>query len=106
MEQLADRKEGIRPANSRSFESIVPLGEMISACVGVSSASKKVQRLYEQMLQTLGSEFEILREIPLEDIRKESGLRMAEGIEKLRKGEINRMPGFDGEYGKISIWEE
>ena len=106
VEQLADRKEGIRPANSRSFESIVPLGEMISACVGVSSASKKVQRLYEQMLQTLGSEFEILREIPLEDIRKESGLRMAEGIEKLRKGEINRMPGFDGEYGKISIWEE
>ena len=105
VEQLADREAGFMPENRQPFESLVPLAEMISACVGVSAASKKVQSLYEQMLQKLGSEFEILREVPLEDIRNSFGLRIAEGIERLRKGEIKRTPGFDGEYGKISIWD-
>ena len=55
------------------------------------------------MIETLGTEFAILRQVPLEDIRKEAGSLVAEGIGRLRRGEVERTPGFDGEYGKISL---
>ena len=79
--------------------------EVISACVGVSSRSKKVQKEYEQMLRMIGPEFEILRTVPLEEIRQKSGFLIAEGIERLRNGEVERISGFDGEYGTIKLFQ-
>ena len=32
--------------------------------------------------------------------------RVAEGVLRVRKGKVNIKPGFDGEYGKISIFGE
>ena len=90
---------------ANGFESLVPLPEVISACVGVSSRSKKVQKEYEQMLRMIGPEFEILRTVPLEEIRQKSGFLIAEGIERLRNGEVERIPGFDGEYGTIKLFQ-
>ena len=58
------------------------------------------------MLEQLGAEFEILRNLPLEDIRQVSGGRIAEGIRRLRSGEVERIPGFDGEYGIIRLFCE
>ena len=105
IEQLADRAEGFVKEGANGFESLVPLPEVISACVGVSSRSKKVQKEYEQMLRMIGSEFEILRTVPLEEIRQKSGFLIAEGIERLRNGEVERIPGFDGEYGTIKLFQ-
>lgn len=104
--QLADRSGGFVRENAPEFESLVPLSEVISASVGYSEASKKVQNQYEDMLEKLGSEFEILREIPLEDIQKASGYQVAEGIRRLREGKVIRKPGFDGEYGTIKLFED
>lgn len=58
------------------------------------------------MLSRLGSEFEILREVPAEDIRESFGYMTAEGIRRLRAGEVKRNPGFDGEYGTILLFEQ
>ena len=58
------------------------------------------------MLQKLGNEFEILREIPMEDIEKAGDFRVAQGIKNLRDGKVMREPGFDGEYGKIRFLED
>ena len=104
VEALADRPQGYVREQAKAFESLVPLPEVIAEATGHSSASVKVQRQYEDMLSRLGSEFEILREIPVEDIRKESGYMIAEGIRRLRKGEVQRHPGFDGEYGTIKLF--
>ncbi|HJB15165.1 MAG TPA: UvrD-helicase domain-containing protein [Candidatus Blautia excrementipullorum] len=103
--QLADRPEGIRGKNGRPFESLVPLPEVIAASVGKSASSKKVQEQYEAMLDRLGSEFEILRKVPEEDIRRAFGYMTAEGIRRLRAGEVKRNPGFDGEYGTIRLFD-
>ena len=104
--QLSDREEGAfaMPESGRPYESLVPLPEVISACVGFSTASKKVQRQYEMLLENLGAEFQILREVPIEDIGLTGGDVLAEGIRRLRKGEVIRKPGFDGEYGKIELF--
>ena len=101
---LADRNDDYVKKNAKPFESIVPLPEVISACVGHSAASKGVLGTYENLLQKLGPEFEIIRKIPIEDIEKESSPVIAEGIRRLRLGEVVRKPGFDGEYGKIELF--
>ena len=106
VEQLADRPEGFLRADGKAFESLVPLPEVIGASVGYSAASRKVVRQYEEMLRKLGSEFEILRIIPLEEIRSVSGHLITEGIRRLREGKVERIPGFDGEYGTIKLFKQ
>ena len=106
VEQLADRAEGFVKKDGKKYESLVPLPEVISACMGYSTASKKVQGCFEKMLQTLGTEFDILRNVPAEDIKSCAGERIAEGIENVRTGKVKRIPGYDGEYGKIQLFAE
>ena len=106
VEQLADREEGFVKKDGKKYESLVPLPEVVAACMGYSTASKKVQGCFEQMLQTLGTEFDILRNVPAEDIKTCAGERLAEGIENVRTGKVKRIPGYDGEYGKIQLFDE
>ena len=106
VEQLADRAEGFVKKDGKKYESLEPLPEVISTCMGYSTASKKVQGCFEQMIQTLGTEFDILRNVPSEDIKSCAGERIAEGIENVRTGNVKRIPGYDGEYGKIELFEE
>ena len=106
VEQLADREEGFVKEDGKKYESLVPLPEVISACMGYSTASKKVQGCFEQMIQTLGTEFDSLRNEPSEDIKSCAGERIAEGIENVRNGKVKRIPGYDGEYGKIRLFDE
>ena len=104
--QLADRPEGTVPRNARHFESLVPLPEVIAASTGHSAASGKVEAEYGKMVKNLGAEFCILREVPLEDIKNVSGSRIAEGIRRLREGRVERIPGYDGEYGVIRLFRQ
>lgn len=103
--QLADRREGIVLPGGKSFESLVPLLEVIAASTGYTPASKRVQNQYEELLKSLGSEFSILRTIPVEEIRKVSGEWIAEGITRLRAKKVICNPGYDGEYGTIRLFE-
>lgn len=104
VEELADRPEGYVREGAKAFESLVPLPEVIAASMGCSAASKKAEKEYVHMLSELGAEFEILRTLPLEDIRRVSGTRIAEGIRRLRSGQVERIPGFDGEYGVVRLF--
>ena len=106
VEQLADREEGFVLPGAKAFESLVPLPEVIAASTGHSAASRKVENQYYEMLTALGSEFSILRELPIEDIQKVSGRLTAEGIRRLREGKVERRPGYDGEYGTIRLFDQ
>lgn len=104
VEDLADRPEGYVRQGAKAFESLVPLPEVIAASMEYSVRSKKTEREYMHMLSELGTEFEILRNLSSEDIRRVSGTRIAEGIERLRNGEAEWVPGFDGEYGTFRLF--
>ena len=41
----------------------------------------------------------------MEEIRKEEGYLVSEGIRRLRTGQVKKSPGFDGEYGTISLFD-
>ena len=58
------------------------------------------------MIENLGNEFKILLDIPILEIEKASGEEIASAIQKMREGKIDISPGYDGEYGKISIPKE
>lgn len=106
IEQLADRPEYYEKPGGKKFESLIPLPEIIGAALGHSAASKGVQRQYQELTSKLGAEFEILRNVPVEEIRHIAGRLIAEGVERLRAGQVKWSPGFDGEYGKVQIFDE
>jgi len=103
VEALADRAEPI--ALPKPFESLMPLPELLADCLGVSPASKKVASAYLALLGKLGSEFDILRSLPLEAIESAGGTIVAEGVRRLREGQVIRQAGYDGEYGVIKLFE-
>ena len=102
--RLADRKQGERPINAIPFERLIPLEEIIADVLDVGTATKAVQEHYKNLIRVFGNEFKILREIRKSDIASASTPEIAEGIERVRQGKISIRPGYDGEYGKISIF--
>ncbi len=102
--ELADRRDDERLPSQQSFQSLIPLPELIASCTKTSVASKKTQEAYLGMLRKLGPELPILREIPMADIEKAAGYAIAEGISRMRRGQVYRRSGYDGEYGVISLF--
>lgn len=107
VEELADRHHSERPDYVDDFVSLVPLPEMISETVGTGPTSKKVALEYEDLLYKLGSELNILNDIPLDEIQRlASSSLIPEAISRMRQGQVIREPGFDGEYGRIRLFED
>ena len=104
LEQLAARPEGYVPENAKPFEHLMPLPEAIAASLGVSAAGRRAEETYVKLLRDLGTEAHILREASLSDLALAGGARIAEGIRRLRAGRVIKSAGFDGEYGKISLF--
>lgn len=105
VEKLADRPEDYKPKGGPAFHSIVPLPEIISETLKVGVSSKKVNSAYLDLLNKLGNEFNILMNVPLNDIAKAGSPLLREAISKMRTGDIHIAPGYDGEFGKVKIFE-
>ncbi|WP_017593252.1 UvrD-helicase domain-containing protein [Nocardiopsis potens] len=101
---LADREPGHRPDGEASFTSLVPLPEIVSEITGVGPKSKRVQRECDRLAAELGPELDILLDAPLDDVRRHGGELLGEAVARLRRGEVIREPGFDGEYGTIRMF--
>ncbi|MFF4413524.1 endonuclease Q family protein [Streptosporangium sp. NPDC001559] len=104
VEDLADRPEGVRPAGDVSVsEGLVPLPEIMGEILGVGPGSKKVAGEADRLVAALGPELRILQEVPVGDLEARLP-RLGEAIGRLRRGEVIREPGFDGEYGVIRLF--
>lgn len=103
VDELSDRAAAEKSA-LKPFESLMPLEELIADCLNAAPASKKVQTAYASALEKLGSELYILREAPLEQVDAQCGALVSEALRRLRAGEVVREAGYDGEYGKISLF--
>lgn len=101
---LADREAGNGPNPERSFLSIMPLKEIIGEYLGKKESSVVVRRMYEELISELGAELPILTELPLEEIARGGREWLAEGIGRLRHGQVKCSPGFDGQYGTVKLF--
>ncbi len=104
VEELADRPSGFLPSGTKTFESLIPLPEVIAAATHGSVASKRTQQTYFSLLEKLGPEFHILRDLPIDAIQAVAGYPIAEGVRRLRAGQVAWQAGFDGEYGTLSLF--
>ena len=106
VEDLADRPAGARPAGTAGCRNLVSLPEVVAEVTGVGPASKTVRRIVDAMVELLGPELPLLERPPLDAIAKAGFPEVAEAIGKVRRGQVVRTPGFDGQYGSIRLASE
>ncbi len=105
--QLADRTDPSKAPGRKNFYSIAALPEIIAQLRGVKNpSSASVQKEFFSAVRNLGAEFSLLLFTDLDDIRRSSGDLLAEGIRRLRAGEISLEEGYDGEFGRVRIFEK
>jgi uncharacterized protein (TIGR00375 family) len=103
VEDLADRPVGYR--REGHVEHLIQLHEILGEVHGVGPKSKTVEAQLHHLVATLGSELDILRRVPVDAIGQAGGDDLREAIERLRRGAVRRVAGYDGEYGVITLFE-
>lgn len=92
--------------NQPPYVMLVPLMEILAEVLGTAATSQKVKNEYENLVENLGTELDILTQIKSEEILRVGGEKLAEGVMKVRRSEIFIKPGFDGNFGIVKIWGE
>jgi len=106
VEELADRElEDERPP-AIPFKNLIPLNEVLGEALGKTPESQAVWDVYFHYIREFGNEFQVLTEVPVGDLGRGSSERIGQGIDRMRKGKVRINPGHDGEYGRISLFED
>jgi len=104
VDDLADREVPIAPQLAPGFKSIIPLKEIIAQIYGVNKTAKKVKEKYLELIKkTEKGEFSVLLDLEEKELLEIALPRVVQGIIKARKGEVVKIGGYDGVYGKIKI---
>jgi len=101
---LADRtEEQAVAAVRRASWHLVPLRQIIAQALGFGENTKRVAAAYDEVVDRCGNELSALLEIPVDVLRERVPNRIADGIDKARRGELCIKPGHDGVYGRVAI---
>jgi len=101
-----DRPENFVLKGRPGFKRMVPLLEILAESLGKPVASPAVLEEYRKLIKNFGSEFSVLLKASIDEIEKSASSRIAEGVDKVRRGDIVIEPGYDGVYGVVKIWNE
>lgn len=99
--QLSDRAAADFRKSGEKHLSIVPLKEILSEIYKVGPASKKIHKIYMNLISNYGTELDILLNTKTSGLEKDGLDELANSLERIRSGKITVKPGFDGEYGKV-----
>ncbi len=103
--QLADRAPGETPSGAVPFVHAIPLQEVIAYVMKKNTYSPYVKSAYQKMIDSFGTEFNVLLKADIDRIRA-IDKDLAKAIESVREGRVNLIPGYDGVFGVIDIFNE
>ncbi len=104
--ELSDREEGTIPPMKIAYKNLVPLNEIIAQAVDKTPECRSVWDLYFRFIHEFGNEQTILTEASPEDMKRVSPEKIGLGVERMRKGAVKIIPGHDGCFGKITLFEK
>ncbi len=106
VELLADREEGFVPEGAVPYRNLIPLEEIIAEANGAQPGTAGVREEYFNLCKAFGGEFTVLLDVPIEEVRKHTTPRVAEGLRRVREGQVRIAPGYDGVFGEVSIFKD
>lgn len=106
IESLSDRDDGFVPEDSIPYKKMIPLEEIIAEAKGCGRDTVGVKNEYRRLCNIFGSEFEILLNTSIHDLKNNTDERIAIAIDRVRRGDLIINPGYDGEFGTVKIFEE
>jgi len=103
IEVISSYEEPKHPEHRPPYINAVPLIDIIRPVKNIKSVnSKVVKTVYDKMIRDIGTEYEILLDVPHEEIAKFDE-NVALIIKAVRKNEIHYTPGGGGTYGQIKL---
>ena len=106
VDTLADRDEGFVPDTTIPYKKLIPLEEIIAEAMGCGRDTVGVKNEYRRLCNIFDSEFEILLNVSLDELKNNTQEKIAIAVDRVRRGDVIINPGFDGEFGKVRIFEE
>lgn len=106
VEELANRTPDFKPKKRPPYKMLVPLMEILAEALEAGVSTQIVETEYNRLTGQFESEFKVLLDVEISKIAEVSGEKVAEGIKRVREGEIVVDPGYDGVFGTVKIWGE
>lgn len=101
--ELADRETPASLLHEPEARPLIPLPELVGEILGVGSGSRKVQDRYAALLRELGPDLDILCRMDEEQVRRHWE-PLGEAVARMRRGQVIRKGGYDGEYGVVRVF--
>ena len=106
VDKLADRPEGYAPKGRPPFIRLIQLSKIIGEALDLGHLTKTVEAEYHAIISNYGSEFNVLLNVPLDELAKHVSPIIVEGIKRVREGKLHIEPGYDGTYGIVKIFTD
>ncbi len=99
---LSDRPPGQMPKSGIPFTYAIPLIDIIGYVLKKNPVSVGVDKIYRQLIQSLGTEFDVLINADIDAIKEKSGNEeIGKAIQNVRENRVNIIPGYAGVFGII-----
>jgi len=106
VEELADRLMGSKPEGAVGYMHLLPLSEIISTLFGVTYPGvQKVWEVYNALVERFGDEYTVLIDASREEMSRIVDPKIAEAVVRVREGKVRVIPGYDGVYGQLVVFE-
>lgn len=107
VEELADRPKGFVPKNRIPFKHTIPLQEILGKALEIQTLySKQIWEIFSKLVARFGSEYNVVFNVKEEELKEVASDRIVNAILQVRNEEVTILPGFDGKYGEIVLFND